>query len=126
MFKGKPPIQAGTTNLIDQHGNAYRSSSLADVEAKKADRVVQASEQQLGLPVFHVSQFLNESGRSTTVAPEIRQSLAALLINIDACRRWLSADPPNIRQARAAVERMTSNANALTRLISTSGYDDHA
>jgi len=118
-------MQAGTTNLIDQHGNAYRSSSLADVEAKKADRVVQASEQQLGLPVFHVSQFLNESGRSTTVAPEIRQSLAALLINIDACRRWLSADPPNIRQARAAVERMTCNANALTKLISTPGHDDH-
>ena len=96
------------------------------MEGKKADQLVQARGQQLGLPVFHVSQFVNESGRSTTVAPEIRQSLAALLINIDACRRWLSADPPNIQQARAAMERMASNANALTKLMSTSGHDDRA
>ena len=99
---------------------------MADVEGKKADQLVQAIEQQLGLPVFHVSQFVNEFGRSATVAPEVRQSLAALLINIDACRCWLSADPPNIQQARAAMERMTSTANVLTRLISTSGHDDHA
>jgi hypothetical protein len=119
-------MQAGTANLIDQHSNVCRSSSLADVEGKKADQLVQAIEQQLGLPVCHVSQFVNEFGRSATVAPEIRQSLAALLINIAAYRRWLSADPPNIQQARAAMERMTSNANALTKSISTSGHDDHA
>jgi hypothetical protein len=119
-------MQAGTANFIDQHSNVCRSSSLADLEGKKADQLVKAIEQQLGLPVFHVSQFVNEFGRSATVAPEVRQSLAALLINIDACRCWLSADPPNIQQARAAMERMTSTANVLTRLISTSGHDDHA
>ncbi|HEX3573789.1 MAG TPA: hypothetical protein VHU42_04235 [Rhodopila sp.] len=110
--------------LIDQHGNAYRSSSLADVAKDKADQLIQAREQQLELPVFHVSQFVNEFGRSTPVAPEIRESLAALLINIGACRRWLAADPPNIRQARAAVERMTSNANALTKAMRCSAEGD--
>jgi hypothetical protein len=119
-------MQAATTNLIDQRSNVYWSSSLADVEEEKEDQLVPERGRQLGLPVFHGSQPVSESRRSTTVAPQIRESLAALLINIDACRRWLSADPPNIRQARAAVERMTSNANALTRLISTSGLDDHA
>ena len=99
---------------------------MADVEGKKADQLVQAIEQQLGLPVFHVSQFVDEFRRSATVVPEVRQSLAALLINIDACRCWLSADPPNIQQARAAMERMTSNANALIKLISTSGHDENA
>ena len=126
MSKGKRTMQAGTANLIDQHSNVCQSSSLADAERKKADQLVQAIEQQLGLPVFHVSQFVKASGRSATVAPEVRQSLAALLINIDACRCWLSADPPNIQQARAAMERMTSTAKVLTRLISTSGHDDHA
>jgi hypothetical protein len=64
--------------------------------------------------------------RSTTVGPQIRESLAALVINIDACRRWLSADPPNIQQARAAMERMTCNANALTKITCAYGHDDHA
>jgi hypothetical protein len=110
-----------TINLIEQRSNVCRSRALADLEGEKADQQVLAIEQQLGLPVLHMSQFVNESGRSATVAPEVRQSLAALLINIDACRRWLSADPPNVQQARAAMERMTGNANALTKFITTSG-----
>ena len=116
-------MQEGTTNVIDQHGDACRSSS-ADVEEKKADQVVQARGQQLGSPVFDVSRFVDQSSRSAAVTPEIRQSLAALFINIDACRCWLSADPPNIRQARVAVVRMTGNVNVLTKLINTSGHDD--
>ena len=64
-------------------------------------------------PLYAGTMF-RDMGLSNTVAPEISQSLAALLINIDACRHWLSADPPNIQQVRAAMERMTSNANALT------------
>jgi hypothetical protein len=119
-------MQAETTNLIDQHSNPYRSSSLADVHEKKTDQMVQARWQQLGLPVFHGYQPGSESRRSTTVAPQIRESLAALVFNISACGRWLSADPPNIQQARAAVERMTCNANALTKLTCASEHDDHA
>ena len=119
-------MQAATTNLIDQRSNVYWSSSLADVEEEKEDQLVPERGRQLGSPVFHGSQPVSESRRSTTVAPQIRESLAALVINIDACRRWLSADPPNIGQARAAMGRMTCNANALTKLICASGHDDHA
>jgi hypothetical protein len=118
-------MQAETINLIDQHSNAYRSSSLADVQGKKADQV-QSRAQHLGLPVFHRHQPVSESWRPTTVAPQIRESLAALVFNIGAGGRWLSADPPNIQQARAAVERMTCNANALIKLTCTSEHDDHA
>jgi hypothetical protein len=84
---------------------------------------VQKRGQQLGSPVFHGSQRVSGSTGSTTVDPQIRESLAALVINIGACRRWLSADPPDIRQARAAMGRMTCNANALTKLICASGHE---
>jgi hypothetical protein len=115
---------AGTTSLFDQQ--RLPEQFVAGCGGKKADQVVQERGQQVGWSAFHVSQLVGEPRRCTTAAPEIRQCLAALLINIDACRRWVSADPPNIRQARAAAERMTSNANALTKLIITSGHDDHA
>ena len=119
-------MQAATTDLIDQRSNVYWSSSLADAEEEKEDQLVPERGRQLGSPVFRGSQPVSESRRSTTVAPQIRESLAALVINIDACRRWLSADPPNIGQARAAMGRMTCNANTLTKLIFASGHDDHA
>jgi hypothetical protein len=122
----KRTMQAATTDLIDQRSNVYWSSSLADVEEEKEDQLVPERGRQLGSPVFRGSQPVSESRRSTTVAPQIRESLAALVINIDACRRWLSADPPNIGQARAAMGRMTCNANTLTKLIFASGHDDHA
>jgi hypothetical protein len=51
-------------------------------------------------------------------APEIREALTALVMNASASRRWLSADPPDIQQARAATERMVSNASALLKLTS--------
>jgi hypothetical protein len=54
-------MQAATTNLIDQCSNVYWSSSLADAEEEKEDQLVQERGQQLGSPVFHGSQSVNES-----------------------------------------------------------------
>lgn len=119
-------MQEATTNLIDQRSSVHWSSSLADVEEEKEDQLVPERGRQLGSPAFHGSQPVSESKLSNTVAPQIRESLAALVINIDACRRWLSADPPNIGEARAAMGRMTCNANALTKLIFVPGHNDHA
>jgi hypothetical protein len=68
------------------------------------DGIEQEEEQQFGLPDLHVSQRADEP-RPAPVAPEIREFLAALVLNIAACRHWLSADPPDIRQARATMDR---------------------
>lgn len=116
-----PHGQIGMTSLIGQHTNVYEGMSLAEVEGGIEDRVEQEEEQQFGLPDFHVSQRADEP-RPAPVAPEIREFLTALALNIAACRRWLAADPPDIRQASATMERMTRDARALATLISTSGH----
>ena len=109
------------TRRVDQRTNVYGGRSLAGVEESKEDE----GEQEVGLRVCHVSQFVGESG-PPPVAPELRELLTALVLNIAACRRWLAADRPDIRQTSATLERMTSDANALARLISTFGCDGHA
>jgi hypothetical protein len=113
------------TSQIDQHTTVYGGMSLVDVGGRRENQVEQEEDQQFGLPAFHVSQLVGEP-RPTTVAPESREFLAALVLNIAACRHWLSADPPDIRQARATMERMTSDARALTRFIGRPGHDSHA
>ena len=120
-----PPRRLGMTSYIDQPTNVCRGMSSANAEESREEQVKQEGEQQFGLPAFDVSEFVGES-RPTPVAPEIRELLAALVLNIAACRRWLSADLPDIRQACATIERMTSEANALSKLISTFGRDDRA
>ena len=107
---------------IDQPTNIYGGMSLADVVESREDQVEQEGEPQCGLPGFHVSQLVGEP-RPTPAVLEIRELLTALVLNIAACQRWLSSDQPDIRQARATIERMKSDANALTRLIGTSGRD---
>lgn len=115
----------GPTRSIERHCNVYWSSTLSDGE-KDQDRTLQRRDQQPELPYSHVSRLVDESSRPTTVAPEIREFLTALAIDTAACRRWLSADPPDVRQTRATIERITSNANALIRLISVFGHYDSA
>jgi len=90
--------------------------SLADAAENGDRQAEQEGERQFGLPVCHPSRLVGEPG-SAPVAPEIRELLAALILNIAACRHWLSAEPPDVRQARATIERVTSDANALARLV---------
>jgi hypothetical protein len=120
-----PLGRIGMTSLIDQHTNIYGGMSLADLEESREDQVEQDGEPQCGLPVFHVSQLVGEP-TPTPAAPEISERLTALVLNIAACRHWLSADPPDIRQARATIERMTGDARALTRFIGAFGHDNRA
>jgi hypothetical protein len=116
-----PPERIGMTSRIDQHPKVYGGMSLAEVEEGREDQVEQKGEPQCGLPVFPVSQLAGEA--KPTPALEIRERLTALVLNIAACRHWLSADPPDIRQARATMERMTSDARALAKCDSARGPD---
>jgi len=112
------------TSYIDQPTNVCGGMSLANAEESREDQVGQERELQFGLRAFDVSQLVGEPG-PTPVAPEIRELLAALVLNVAACRRWLSADPPDIREANATIERMKSDTNTLPKLISTFGHDGH-
>ncbi|HTW72407.1 MAG TPA: hypothetical protein VME47_21180 [Acetobacteraceae bacterium] len=113
------------TSYIDQPTNVCGGMSLANAEESREDQVEQERELQFGVRAFDVSRLVGEPG-PTPVAPEIRGLLAALVLNVAACRRWLSADPPDIREANATIERMKGDTNALTMLISTFGRDGHA
>jgi C4-dicarboxylate-specific signal transduction histidine kinase len=41
---------------------------------------------------------------AASISHEVNQPLAAVVTNADACLMWLSTEPPNLQEARAAVE----------------------
>ncbi|TWT02607.1 sensor histidine kinase [Reyranella sp. CPCC 100927] len=53
-----------------------------------------------------------------SIAHEVNQPLAAIVANSQACRRWLSADPPNLDRGRTTLERIIRDAHAAAELVS--------
>ena len=64
------------------------------------------------------SQAASLAELSASIAHEVNQPLAALVANSHACERWLSAEPPNLKRARIAIERIIRDANAAAEVVS--------
>jgi C4-dicarboxylate-specific signal transduction histidine kinase len=54
---------------------------------------------------------------SASIAHEVNQPLAAIVSHADACRRWLTADPPNIERAKITAERIVRDATAASDVV---------
>lgn len=55
---------------------------------------------------------------SASIAHEINQPLQAVVANGRACLRWLSAEPPNLDEARHSAERVVRDGNAAADVVS--------
>jgi len=62
---------------------------------------------------------LNESSRfatvdelSASIIHQLNQPLTSMLANAQAAKRWLSAEPPNLKEAIASIDRIARNAHA--------------
>jgi C4-dicarboxylate-specific signal transduction histidine kinase len=54
---------------------------------------------------------------TASIAHEIAQPLAAVVMNGTACRRWLAADPPNLDEARDAVTHLVADGERAGKII---------
>ncbi|MFL5574477.1 MAG: PAS domain S-box protein [Gemmatimonadaceae bacterium] len=54
---------------------------------------------------------------TASLAHEVSQPLAAVVMNGNACRRWLAADPPNLDEAREAARRIISDGERAGQVI---------
>jgi PAS domain S-box-containing protein len=53
----------------------------------------------------------------SSLAHELYQPLTSVVMGAIACRRWLDADPPDLGEARAAVERVVKDGNRASQVI---------
>ena len=52
-----------------------------------------------------------------SIAHELNQPLAAIVMSAGACSRWLSAQPPNLAKALRALERIANEIRRATEII---------
>jgi C4-dicarboxylate-specific signal transduction histidine kinase len=54
---------------------------------------------------------------AASISHEVNQPLAAVVTNADACMMWLSIDPPNLEEVRAAVEAIAQQGTRASDVV---------
>lgn len=74
---------------------------------------VQEAQSQLA----HVGRVTSLGELTASIAHEVNQPLAAVVINGNASMRWLADSPPNLVEARQAIERIVKDANRASDVV---------
>lgn len=90
--------------LRDTQGKTIRwYGTSTDIETRKqAEQALMRMHAELA----HLSRVLTMGELTSSIAHEVNQPLAAVVAYGQACLEWLAADPPNLEEARQAVERI--------------------
>src|ERR1700722_13284868 len=54
---------------------------------------------------------------AASISHEVNQPLAAVVANADACMMWLSSEPPNLEEARAAVDCIAQQGTRASQVV---------
>ena len=54
---------------------------------------------------------------AASISHEVNQPLAAVVTNADACMMWLSSEPPNLEEARAAVDCIAQQGTRASEVV---------
>lgn len=65
----------------------------------------------------HATRLATVAELSAAIAHEVNQPLAAVVASATACRRWLSAVPPNLERAQLTAERIVQDANSTSEVV---------
>ena len=105
-------IEAGLLNTAISIAAIVTTTYLA-LKIESATAAVYEARSQLA----HVGRVAVLGELTASIAHEVNQPLAATVINGNACLRWLAADPPNLPEARRAVESIVKDANRAGDII---------
>jgi len=65
----------------------------------------------------HVARVTTMGEMAASIAHEVNQPLSGVVINGNACLRWMAGDPPNMGEAREAVQRIIRDGKRASEVI---------
>lgn len=83
-------------------------------ERKRAEQALAQMQTELA----HVTRVTAMGEMAASIAHDVNQPLAAIVTNGHACLRWLAGKPPNLDEARLAVERIVQQGTRAAEIIS--------
>jgi signal transduction histidine kinase len=97
--------------LVGSLSAAQRSSMQSLRKAGETLRETQAS-------LAHVTRVMTMGELAASIAHEVNQPLAGVVINGNACLRWLAGESPNLAEAREAAQRIIRDGTRASEIIS--------
>ena len=85
----------------------------AEWEARESERRFHEAQMELA----HANRVATLGQLSASIAHEINQPVAAAVNNASAALRWLGKEPPDVEQARQALNRIFKNGNRASEVI---------
>ena len=93
----------------------YMVGMVRDVTARKG---AEGSLVRLQANLAHVSRMATRGELTSSIAHEVKQPLAAIIVNAQACARWLAQEPSNTQEATAAAARIVRDASRASEVVS--------
>jgi C4-dicarboxylate-specific signal transduction histidine kinase len=85
----------------------------ASTERKQAEEALRQAQADLA----RANRISGMGELSASLAHEISQPVAAAIMGADTCLRWLSRDPPNLEEARAAATRIKQDGQRVSEIV---------
>jgi C4-dicarboxylate-specific signal transduction histidine kinase len=111
----KATVSAWRVSLEDERGNIVKwYGTMTDIEdRKRAEEALRKANADLA----HITRVMTMGELAASIAHEINQPLTAVVTNADACMEWLSSEPPNLEEARAAVDCIAQDGTRASEVI---------
>jgi signal transduction histidine kinase len=92
--------------------SAGQRSSMQSL--RKAEEALRETQTELA----HVTRVMTMGELTASIAHEVNQPLAGIVINGNACLRWLAGESPNLAEARDAAQRIIRDGTRASEIIS--------
>jgi PAS domain S-box-containing protein len=101
--------------LRDEHGKILRWYGVStDIDDRKR---AEQEREQLRADLAHVNRVSMLGELAASVSHELKQPIAAAMINAQTCIRWLKRDQPDVDEALEATMRLVKDGTRATEII---------
>jgi PAS domain S-box-containing protein len=97
----------------DRSFAGYIGSCIDVTDQKRAEEHLRRAQEDLA----RVSRVVAMGELAAAIAHEVNQPLGAVVTNASASLRWLAGQPPNLGEAREAIDRTVRDANRASEVI---------
>src|SRR5437660_9235022 len=81
---------------------------------RKTEQTLRETQAELA----HITRVMTMGELAASIAHEVNQPLAGVVINGNACLRWLAGESPNLAEAREAAQRIIRDGTRASEIIS--------
>src|SRR5215471_10689398 len=113
------PVLVGGA-AFDEAGDDGAAFVVDLSDRKKAEQAARESEKryaEVRMELAHANRVATMGELSASITHEVMQPVAAAVNNTSAALRWLGKEPPDLEQARQALNRVFANGNRASEVI---------